>query len=699
MKVIIAEKPSVARDIALIVGARERRDGYMEGNGYTVTWGFGHLVGLAMPEVYGFEGFRRENLPIFPARFQLVPRQIKDGKQYKDDPGAVKQLAVIKGLFDKSESIICATDAGREGELIFRYIYHYLGCSKPFSRLWISSLTDKAIRQGMENLKDGREYDNLYRSAKARSEADWLVGINASQALCLSAGHGVFSLGRVQTPTLMMICNRYMENKNFTPQKYWQLRVQSGKDNISFTALSTGKYEKKDEAESNLQQIQPYGTLQVTAADKKEVSQEPPLLYDLTTLQKEANVRHSFSADKTLSIAQSLYEKKVMSYPRTGSRYISDDVFEIIPERIRLLASYPCFAAYATALDGQPLNNRSVNAAKVTDHHALLITENLPGDLSPDERTIYEMVAARVLESFSGKCVMEKTAVTLQAAGVDFSVRGSIIKVPGWRSVLNLSDEDEQDNTILPELQQGDTLLINNSDVLEKQTKPRPLHTESTLLAAMETAAKELENEEERQAMKEVGIGTPATRAAIIETLFSRDYIRREKKSLVPTEKGLAVHTIVKDKKIADISMTGSWESALAKIETGETDADTFHRGIEVYAAQITTELLNTTISIASATDGPVCPKCKQGHVLFFNKIAKCSDVDCSLKVFRNICNKQLTDKQITELVTKGKTSVIKGLQGKSGKTFDAALTFDAQFNVTFSFPDKGAQSKAKKKK
>lgn len=699
MKVIIAEKPSVARDIALIVGAKDRKDGYMEGNGYTVTWGFGHLVGLAMPEVYGFEGFRRENLPIFPERFQLVPRQIKDGKQYKDDPGAVKQLAVIKGLFDKSESIICATDAGREGELIFRYIYHYLGCSKPFSRLWISSLTDKAIRQGMESLKNGKEYDNLYRSAKARSEADWLVGINASQALCLSAGRGVFSLGRVQTPTLMMICNRYMENKNFTSQKYWQLRLQSGKDNISFAALSTGKYEKKDEAESNLQQIQSSGTLQVTAADRKEVSQEPPLLYDLTTLQKEANVRHSFSVDKTLSIAQSLYEKKVMSYPRTGSRYISDDVFEIIPERIRLLASYPCFAAYATALDGQLLNNRSVNAAKVTDHHALLITENLPGDLSPDERTIYEMVAARMLESFSGKCVMEKTAVTLQAAGVDFSVRGSIIKVPGWRSVLNLSDEDEQDNTTLPELQQGDTLPVNNSDVLEKQTKPRPLHTESTLLAAMETAAKELENEEERQAMKEVGIGTPATRAAIIETLFSRDYIRREKKSLVPTEKGLAVHSIVKDKKIADISMTGSWESALAKIETGETDADTFHRGIEVYAAQITTELLNTTISIASATDGPVCPKCKQGHVLFFNKIAKCSDVDCSLKVFRNICNKQLTDKQITELVTKGKTSVIKGLQGKSGKTFDAALAFDAQFNVTFSFPDKGAQSKAKKKK
>lgn len=388
-----------------------------------------------------------------------------------------------------------------------------------------------------------------------------------------------------------------------------------------------------------------------------------------------------------------------MSYPRTGSRYISDDVFEIIPERIRLLASYPRFASYAATLGAQPLNARSVNAAKVTDHHALLITENLPGDLSPEERTIYEMVAARMLESFSGKCIMEKTAVTLQSAGIAFSVRGSVIKIPGWRSVLNLSDEEEEDNAALPELHEGDTLYIKDSETLEKQTKPRPLHTESSLLGAMESAGKELENEEERLAMKEVGIGTPATRAAVIETLFSRDYIRREKKSLVPTEKGLAVHSIVKDKKIADISMTGSWESALAKIETGETDADTFHREIEVYAAQITTELLNTAISIASATDSPVCPKCKQGHVLFFNKIAKCNDVDCGLKVFRNICNKQLTDKQITELVTKGKTGVIKGLQGKSGKTFDAALAFDAQFNVTFSFPGKKTPGAAKKKK
>lgn len=699
MKVCIAEKPSVARDIARILGANERKDGYLSGNGYAVTWGFGHLVGLAMPEAYGFTGFRRENLPIFPEKFLLVPRQVKDGKVYKDDPGVVKQLAVIKELFDKCEGIIVATDAGREGELIFRYIYHYLNCSKPFSRLWISSLTDRAIREGLDSLKDGREYDNLYRSAKARSEADFLVGINASQALCISAGQGVFSLGRVQTPTLMMICNRYMENKNFVPQKFWQLRVQSGKNGMEFSMLSATKYNKVEEAEADLQKIRSAGTLQVTAAERKEAVQDAPLLYDLTTLQKEANVRHGFSADKTLSIAQKLYESKVLSYPRTGSRYISEDVFEIIPERIRLLAAYPRFSDYATALEGKPLNNRSVNAAKVTDHHALLITENMPGELAADERIIYEMVAARMLEAFSGKCVMEKTAVNMQAADVSFVVRGSVIKVPGWRSVLNLSDEEDEDNATLPELHEGEPLSIIKSESLEKQTKPKSLHTESTLLAAMENAAKDLENEEERQAMKEVGIGTPATRAAIIETLFSRDYIRREKKSLVPTDKGLAVHSIVKDKKIADVAMTGNWESALAKIETGEMDADTFHRGIEVYTAQITTELLNTSISIASTADSPVCPKCKQGRVLFYNKIARCGNVDCGLKVFRTICNKELTDKQITELLTKGKTGVIKGLKGKSGKPFDAALAFDAQFNVTFSFPDKGAPSGGKKKK
>lgn len=699
MKVCIAEKPSVARDIAMILGAKERKEGYLSGNGYAVTWGFGHLVGLAMPEAYGIQGFRRENLPIFPQEFILVPRQVKDGKTYKDDPGVVKQLTVIKELFEQCDSIIVATDSGREGELTFRYIYNYLHCKKPFSRLWISSLTDRAIREGLDNLKDGRVYDNLYLSAKARSEADYLVGLNSSQALCISAGQGVFSLGRVQTPTLMMICNRYMENKNFTPQKFWQLRAQLSDGNMDFSVLSANKYNKVEEAENDTQKVNSTGTLQVTACERKEAVQDAPLLYDLTTLQKEANVRHGFSADKTLSIAQSLYEKKILSYPRTGSRYISEDVFEIIPERISLLASYPRFSAYASSMEGQALNRRSVNAAKVTDHHALLVTENMAGELVPDDRIIYEMVAARMLEAFSDKCVLEKTVVTLQAADVTFAVRGSVIKVPGWRSVLSFSEEEDEDNATLPDLHEGDTLSIVKCESLEKQTKPRPLHTESSLLGAMESAGKNLENEEERQAMKEVGIGTPATRAAIIETLFSRDYIRREKKSLIPTEKGLTVYSIVKDKKIADVAMTGNWETALARIETGEMKPDTFHREIEVYTAQITTELLNATISITPATDSPLCPKCKRGHVLFYHKIARCNNADCGLKVFRNICNKELTDKQITELLTKGKTGVIKGMKGKSDKPFDASLAFDAQFNITFVFPDKGVRNSGKKKK
>ncbi|WP_455999219.1 DNA topoisomerase, partial [Phocaeicola barnesiae] len=299
--VIIAEKPSVAQSIAAIVGAGQRKDGYLEGNGYAVTWAFGHLVGLAMPETYGFTGFRREHLPILPAKFTLVPRQVREGKEYRDDPGVVRQLNIIKGLFEGCDRIIVATDAGREGELIYRYIYCYLGCTKPFVRLWISSLTDKAIREGMERLQPGSDYDNLYLSAKARSEADWLIGINGSQALSLAAGRGVFSLGRVQTPTLAMICSRYLENKSFTPKKSMQIRVTVEKDGIAFQATTEQRYEDKAAADGALGDMKACGTLRVTALARREVKEEPPLLYDLTALQRDANTRLDFSADRTLS--------------------------------------------------------------------------------------------------------------------------------------------------------------------------------------------------------------------------------------------------------------------------------------------------------------------------------------------------------------------------------------------------------------
>lgn len=698
MKVIIAEKPSVARDIAAIVGADNRKDGYLEGNGYCVTWAFGHLIGLAMPQDYGITGFQAENLPILPAEFKLLPRQVKDGKEYKPDPGTMKQLKVIKELFNKCERIVVATDAGREGELIFRYIYNYLECSRPFDRLWISSLTDQAIRKGLENLRPGKEYDNLYRSAKARSQADWVVGINASQALSISAGHGVWSLGRVQTPTLAMICSRYLENKDFKPQTYFQVKLHTAKDATQFAAISTERYNTKQEADDILNRVRSAESVNVISVEKKEANQEPPLLYDLTTLQKEANSRHSFSADKTLSVAQSLYEAKLISYPRTGSRYISDDVFAEIPTLIGQLSGYAPFGSYAKTLSGASLNRRSVNDKKVTDHHALIITENMPGDISADQRIIYDMIAARMLEAFSGKCTKENTSVSLDASGVLFSVKGSVILTPGWRAVLNAPDEEkgEDDAPALPSLSNGDILPIHGTDLLEKQTKPRPLHTESSLLSSMETCGKDLTNEEEREAIKESGIGTPATRANIIETLFSREYIVREKKSLVPTNKGLVVYLAVRDKKIADISMTGEWENALNKIAEGKMDADTFHKGIEVYVAQITTELLGTKIEgSGNQRESCPCPKCKNGQVLFFQKVAKCQNEDCGLTVFRNKSGKDLTDGQLKDLLTKGKTGVIKGFRNKENKPFDAVVTFDAEYKTIFEFlPKKGFNKK-----
>lgn len=690
---MIAEKPSVAKDIARIIGATQRNDGYLSGNGYMVTWAFGHLIQLAMPEAYGVANFRRESLPIIPADFQLIPRQVKAEKGYKADPGVLKQLKVIKEVFDQCDRIIVATDAGREGELIFRYIFHYLSCHKPFVRLWISSLTDRAIREGMENLQPGERYDNLYLAAKSRSEADWLIGINATQALSVAAGQGVFSLGRVQTPTLMMICDRYLENKNFVPTKFWQLKASTASGGIGFTAQSTARWEQQPEAIAALQRVKDAGQFMVKSVERKEAAQEPPLLYDLTTLQKEANTKLNFSADKTLSIAQSLYEKKVMSYPRTGSRYISEDVFEEMPERIALLERYPRFAGYAAGLNGTTLNRRSVNDGKVTDHHALIVTENLPGELSKDERAVYELVAGRMLEAFSGKCVKDITTALLSAGDTGFTVKGAVMKTAGWRAVFSEQDTEDEDTATLPPLQEGQTLPLSGVDLLEKQTKPKPLHTESSLLAAMENAGKELEDSELKASLKDAGIGTPATRAAIIETLFARQYIVREKKNLVPTDKGLAVYRIVKDKKIADVEMTGMWETALAKIEAGSMDADTFRKGIEVYAAQITAELLSVQLSFASGETCP-CPKCGSGRILFYPKVAKCSNVDCTLTIFRNKCDKQLTDKQIVELVTKRKTGLIKGFKGKNGKAFDASLVLDEQFNVAFSFPEKKGKPK-----
>lgn len=489
-----------------------------------------------------------------------------------------------------------------------------------------------------------------------------------------------------------MICSRYLENKNFVPQKYWQLKLQTGKDSIEFSALSEEKFDSQQPTIDKLQTVKDSGQVQVKSVECKEVNQEPPLLYDLTSLQKGANTKLNFSADKTLSIAQKLYEGKLISYPRTGSRYISQDVFYEIPERISLLDTYDRFAGYAKSMKGSNLNRRTVDDKKVTDHHALIITENKPGSLQADEQAIYELVAGRMLEAFSQKCVKEVTSISLTSGDSIFAVKGTVIKSAGWRAVFNTQEEGEK-NTVLPALKEGDNLALSDIELLEKQTKPKPLHTESLLLSAMENAGKELEDVELKASMKDSGIGTPATRAAIIETLFTRQYIVREKKALVPTEKGLAVYDIVRDKKIADVEMTGMWENALSKIESGEMNPDTFHKSTEVYASQITSELLGMQLTLKTQLD-LICPKCETGKIMLYPKVAKCDNTDCGLIVFRNKSDKQLSDKQVMELVTAKKTGLIKGFKSKARKSFDASLVFDDQFNVVFVFPEKKGKSR-----
>lgn len=367
-----------------------------------------------------------------------------------------------------------------------------------------------------------------------------------------------------------------------------------------------------------------------------------------------------------------------------------------------MLRSHPLFGAYIDGRFDTTLNTRSVDDSKVTDHHALIITEEPAHELSKDEQIIYDMVAGRMLEAFGERCIKENTAVKLDAGGVHFSCKGSVTLVPGWRAVFNVKDEpnDEDDSTALPALVEGDSLSVRDCEIQEKQTKPRPLHTESSLLVAMESCAKEVEDEQESEAMKECGIGTPATRAAIIETLFSREYIVREKKSLVPTNKGLVVYMAVKDKKIADVAMTGQWEQALNKIASGEMDAATFHKGIEVYAAQITTELLGMTFERQDNRPSCPCPKCKSGNVVIYQKVAKCQNENCGLTVWRSIAKKELTDGQLTDLLTSGQTALIKGfVSSKTGSTFEAAVKFDADYKTVFEFPQKKVGSKKRRSK
>ena len=679
---IIAEKPSVARDIARIVEANNRQDGFLEGNGYVVTWAMGHLITLAMPEAYGFAAYKAEDLPIRPNPFQLIVRQVRRDKEFVSDPAALKQLKVIRSCFDKADRIIVATDAGREGELIFRYIYQHLGCRKPFDRLWISSLTDKAIREGLSNLKPGSHYDNLYYSAKARSEADWLMGINASRALSI-ARKGGYSLGRVQTPTLAMVCRRYIENRDFSSVPYWKLSALLEKEGISLKAVGCKDYENEASAQTALAALRSQSQLTVESVARKVGHTSPPLLYDLTALQKDANRRHGFSADKTLSIAQSLYEKKITTYPRTGSRYISEDVFEEIPALLRKIGE----------TIETPLNRHSVDNAKITDHHAIIPTGETPSGMSADETTIYQMVVNRFIEAFLPDSEEERMLVRFTDGNSTFAWKACRQISLGWKTVQKEQvadvekkvNDDEQVLPSLPDLTEGEILPLVSAEITEHKTKPKPLYTEATLLSAMENAGKDIEDAESKKAMAECGIGTPATRANIIETLILRDYIRRDKKAIIPTEKGLAVYEIVKDKRIANAEMTGSWELTLAAIEAGQMPPEKFAQGINSYVGTICEELLSLAPKQKSYPTYR-CPKCGTESMGIYAKVAKCRHEDCDFHIFREVCGTLLTEDYIRDLLTTGRTPILKGLTSKAGKKFNARLVLNEDYTTSFEF-------------
>lgn len=690
MKAIIAEKPSVGMDIARVVGATEKKDGYCIGNGYMVTWALGHLVSLALPGTYGYTKTAADDLPMIPEPFRLVARQIKTAKGMVTDITANKQLKTIDEVFSKCDSIIVATDAGREGELIFRWIYDYLGYTKPFQRLWISSLTDEAIREGMENLRDGSDYDSLYAAADSRAKADWLVGMNASRALAIASGSANNSIGRVQTPTLAMICARFKENRNFVSTPYWQLHITLKQGEAHRQFVHPEEFKDKETAGTAYRKITSGSVATVTKVERKRTFQQAPLLYDLTTLQKDCNIHYDLTADKTLSIAQALYEKKLISYPRTGSRYIPEDVMAHIPSLLEKVVAMPDFKEYGDTLDFSGLNTRSVDNAKVTDHHALIITGIAPQELSEAESAVYTLIAGRMLESFSPPCEKESLVMECTCEGMDFRSRSSVIISPGWRSVFRRKEDRDKDepegNEGTAEFDENDAVPVTGHGLAQKKTMPKPLYTEATLLAAMETCGKHITDEQAKEAIGESGIGTPATRAAIITTLVGRDYIARSGKSVVPTEKGMLIYEAVKDMRVADVELTGSWEKALLQIEGHTLDTETFMRSIRDYTGKATDEILRLSLQ---AMPGKVftCPKCKTGKIILHSKVAKCDHDGCGLLVFRKFLNKELTDQHLEQLLSSGSTKLIKGFKGKKGVPFDAAVAFDEGFNLKLSFP------------
>ena len=596
MKVCIAEKPSVAREIAAILGANTKKDGYLEGNGYQVTWTYGHLCTLKEPHDYHpeWKGWNYSSLPIIPARFGIKLIEIDN---------YVKQFKVIEQLIAGAEEVINCGDAGQEGELIQRWVMQKALCKCPVKRLWISSLTEESIREGFNSLKDNSEFQRLYEAGLARAIGDWLLGMNATRIYTLKYGANrqVLSIGRVQTPTLALIVNRFNEIKNFVPEPYWELKTLYR--DVTFSSTK-GKYKSEEEAREALKQIKGH-EFEVTSVTEKKGTESAPKLFDLTSLQVECNKKFSYSADETLKLIQSLYEKKLTTYPRVDTTFLSDDLYSKMPATLRGLKGYEPLVA-ALNLNKLPKSKKVFDNSKVTDHHAIIPTGYNNAVMTEPERKVYDLVVRHFIANFYPECKISTTTVMGDVNGVEFKVTGKRILEPGWRvvfeygvgnkeqgaGIVDLTDEkDEDEGKVLPQFVKGER-GEHTPDLAQKQTSPPKLYTEATLLRAMETAGKLVENEELRDAMKENGIGRPSTRAAIIETLFKRNYIRKVRKSLEPTQMGVDLIATIQFDLLKSAELTGQWEKKLRDIEKGTFAASQFIDELKQMVGNVVLEVM-----------------------------------------------------------------------------------------------------------
>ena len=591
MKVCIAEKPSVAKEIASIIGANAKRDGYFEGNGYCVTWTFGHLCTLKEPHEYApeWKSWHINSLPMIPPKF---------GIKLIDDKGVEKQFATIEKLIQSADTVINCGDAGQEGELIQRWVMQKAGCKCKVERLWISSLTEESIKEGFNSLKPQEEFDKLYEAGLTRAIGDWLLGINATRLYTVKYGQNrqVLSVGRVQTPTLALIVNRQLEIENFIPTPYWELKTVY-RDTV-FSAAK-GKYDTKEKGEEALNAIIGKEFI-VTDVSKKQGKEAPPRLFDLTSLQVECNKKFSFSADETLKIIQGLYEKKFTTYPRVDTTFLSDDIYPKVPNIMSALGKNNIYSTYIGKLNINklPKSKKVFDNSKVTDHHAIIPTNVVPNNLSDNERKVYDIIVRRFIAAFFPDCKFATTTVLGECNGVDFKTTGKEILEQGWREVFDKNrvddenEKEEDEERILPTFTVGEN-GEHTPALSEKMTLPPKPYTEATLLRAMETAGKFVDSDELRDALKENGIGRPSTRAAIIETLFRRNYIRKERKSLFATPTGVELIATIDEELLKSAELTGQWENKLRKIEKREYTGKDFLEELKEMVVNIVTNVRN----------------------------------------------------------------------------------------------------------